>query len=435
MSRIGIRREDKSVWERRTPITPEAVGKLVREGIPITVQPSESRIFPDDDFRRAGATLSEDLSACSVIFGVKEVPPDLFLEGKAYVFFSHTIKAQSYNMGMLREMMDRKCHLIDYEKIVDDEGRRLVLFGYYAGLSGMIETLRAVGARLKWEGIETPLAAIRQPREYDSLGDAKSAIAEAGRKINAGDWPRELNPFVVGSAGYGNVSRGAQEIYALLEPREAAPADLETTGAAAPGMSPFVQTVFYEKDMAVPVDADRSFDLQEYYDKPELYRGDFERYLPHMDALVTAIYWEDRYPRLVTRDWLKRAWAKGKPRLRVIGDITCDIDGAVECTYKATEPGAPDYVYEPLKERHLDGVEGEGPVIMAVDILPAELPRDASYAFSEALMPLIPGIAAADFAADPDDLKIPGPIRKALIVYQGELTEDFRYLTGPAGRE
>ena len=149
MKPIGIRREDKIHWERRTPIPPDRAAELVKAGIPVMAQPSDRRVFSDDEYRRAGVTVSEDLSSCSVIFGVKEVPPDLFIEGVGYVFFSHVIKGQSYNMPMLQRMIDRRCHLIDYEKIIDDKGRRLVLFGRHAGLAGMIETLRSIGLRLK----------------------------------------------------------------------------------------------------------------------------------------------------------------------------------------------------------------------------------------------------------------------------------------------
>lgn len=436
MKPIGIRRETKSRWERRVPLTPEVVARLVKEGVPVLVEPSEIRVYPDGEFAEAGATVTEDLSPCGTVFGVKEIPEDRFLEGQGYVFFSHTIKGQSYNMAMLRKMMELRCHLIDYERIIDEKGRRLVLFGYHAGLSGMIETLRAVGLRLKEDGFDTPLAGIKQPWEYASLGDAKKAIAAAGERIAAGEWPEEHRPFVVGFAGYGNVSRGAQEIFALLNPSEVKPAGLHAVHDAPPAAAgPFVQVVFYEKDMVVPAREGAEFALQDYYDHPERYRGVFEDYLPHLSALVSAIYWTERYPRLVTKKWLKEAWGAGEPRLRVIGDITCDLDGAVECTYKATEPGAPNYVYEPAGDRHVEGVAGRGPVIMAVDILPSELPREASETFSEALTPFVRSIAEADFGAAPGELDLPDAIRKALIVHRGELTEEYRYLADHVGRK
>ncbi|MFH1681374.1 MAG: hypothetical protein ABIH26_12125 [Candidatus Eisenbacteria bacterium] len=437
MKAIGIRREDKSRWERRTPVTPDAVAKLVAEGLPVRVQPSDNRIFSNEEFARAGARVDEDLSPCSVVFGVKEIPVGVFQEGMAYAFFSHTIKGQSYNMPMLRRMMELGCHLIDYEKIADGEGRRLVLFGYHAGLSGMIETLSAVGQRLRWEGHDTPLASIRSPHAYDSLDEATAAIAAASKEINAGNWPRELCPFVVGFAGYGHVSEGAQHVFGFLEPREADPGDLPGVHAGGSGPNPFVKVVFHELHMVEPAEEGHPFDLQEYYKEPSKYRGVFEKHLPYLSVLVNAIYWEEKYPRLVTCDYVRRTWERGRerPRLRVIGDISCDVSGSVECTYRATEPGEPSYVYEPARNRYVDGVEGEGPVIMAVDILPAELPRDASHVFSRALMPFLPALARADFSKDFDEVDLPDPIQRAVILHKGRLTESYRYLASYVGRE
>jgi alpha-aminoadipic semialdehyde synthase len=435
MNTIGIRREDKSRWERRTPIIPEAVAKLVREGIPVRVQPSDNRIFPNEEFVRAGATVDEDLSLCSIVLGVKEIPVRAFHEGTAYAFFSHTIKGQSYNMPMLRRMMDLGCHLVDYEKITDAEGRRLVLFGYHAGLAGMVETLSALGLRLRWEGYETPLASIRSPHAYDSIDEATEAIARASKEIAAGNWPNELRPFVVGFAGYGNVSQGAQHVFGFLDPREADPEELPRVGAETARPNPFVKTVFHEKHMVELIEEGRPFDLQEYYREPSKYRGVFEKHLPYLDVLVNAIYWEEKYPRLVTCDYMRRTWKEGRPRLRVIGDISCDINGSIECTCRPTEPGAPCYVYEPARNRYLDGVEGEGPVVMAVDILPAELPRDASHVFSRALMPFLPALARADFSKELENAGLPDPIRKAVIVHKGRLTEGYRYLASYVGRE
>jgi len=176
------------------------------------------------------------------------------------------------------------------------------------------------------------------------------------------------------------------------------------------------------------IDAKRSFKLQEYYQHPEGYRSIFERYLPHLSVLVNGIYWEPIYPRLLTKQTARKIYTKGRPRLRVIGDISCDVEGAIECTVKATEPDNPVYVYEPVADRAISGVEGDGPVIMAVDILPSELPRGASTYFSGVLKPYIPAIARADFSRGFDGCRLPPPIKRAVIVYRGELTPTYRYL-------
>ena len=146
---IGIRREDKNIWESRTPLTPEQIKELSKdEHIGFIVQKSKTRAYSDNEYEKAGALVQEDLSPSSVVLAIKEIPIEFFQPKKTYIFFSHTIKGQKYNMPMLKRMMDLQCTLIDYEKIVDDKGRRLLFFGNYAGYAGMIDTLWALGQRL-----------------------------------------------------------------------------------------------------------------------------------------------------------------------------------------------------------------------------------------------------------------------------------------------
>jgi alpha-aminoadipic semialdehyde synthase len=168
--------------------------------------------------------------------------------------------------------------------------------------------------------------------------------------------------------------------------------------------------------------------LQDYYDHPENYRSRFAAHVPHLTMLVNCIYWDERYPRLVSKTQMRSLYQAGQPRLRVIGDISCDVEGAIEVTLKATDPGTPTYVYDPVEDRALDGFAGSGPVVLAVDILPSELPRDASGYFGNVLMPYIPHIARADYKVPFEDLALPPEIKRAVVVYQGELTPDYRYL-------
>ena len=150
--RLGIRREDKNEWERRAPLAPDAVSRLVAQGVEVLVEPSPRRIFTDLEYARAGARIAPDLSACTLVLGVKEIPPARFRPGGAYCFFSHTIKGQPYNMGMLARLRELGCTLLDYELVKDDQGRRLIFFGRHAGLAGMLDSLWALGRRLAEEG-------------------------------------------------------------------------------------------------------------------------------------------------------------------------------------------------------------------------------------------------------------------------------------------
>lgn len=428
---IGIRREDKSRWEARVPLVPPAVRRLSHDhGVQFQVQTSPTRVFPDDDYRAAGAAIVDELSTCGIILGVKEIPVGCFEPGKTYVFFSHTIKRQPANMPMLRRIVELGCTLIDYEKIVDDQGQRLVFFGRYAGLAGMIDTLWALGQRLQHEGVDSPLASIRPAHEYGDLEQARREIAQVGERIERDGLPPAIQPLICGFAGYGHVSQGAQEILDLLPVREVEPDEL---AGVEPTPRQCYKVVFREEHLVERIgkgEADKTgFQLQEYYDHPERYRSRFFPYVQHLAVLVNCIYWDPRYPRLITRGQLRELFAAGqRPRLRVIGDITCDIDGSVECTVKATEPDNPVYVYDPDTEEARSGVAGNGPVVLAVDFLPCELPVDASNYFSSSLSPLMPGLARADFRGALEQSGLPPELRRATIVYKGKLTEPYRYL-------
>jgi len=347
---------------------------------------------------------------------------------KAYVYFSHVIKGQASNIPMLQQALDLRCTIIDYEKIVNDEGRRIIAFGNYAGLAGMIDTLWSLGERLAWEGIANPFESLKQASKYEDLAAAKASIAAVGESIRAQGLPQQLVPLTIGIAGYGNVSKGAQEILDLLPISDVDPVDLLAGRFPEDAGHSILKVVFKEKDTVLPLVDDASFDLQDYYDHPDRYRAAFERYLPHLTAFVNCIYWEPKYPRLITVEASKKLYADGQPKLRVIGDISCDVEGGIEITVKATEPDDPIYVYDPKTESIRSGVEGQGPVMMAVDILPSELPRESSAYFSNILKGFVPSIAAADYTVDFDVLDLPAPLKRAVICHRGILTPAYKYI-------
>ena len=430
-TRIGLRREDKSEWERRVPITPHDAAQLQQEhGLQVIAQTSPIRAYRDPEFVQAGVEVQEDMSPCPLILGIKEMPIDFFEPGKSYVFFAHVIKGQPYNMPMLQRMLDLGCTLIDYERVVDEQGRRLIFFGWHAGVAGMIDTLWALGQRLAWEGIANPFTELGQTHTYHDLAEAKEALGHVAARIRAGGLPQEITPLIVGMAGYGNVSRGAQEMLDLLPVREIEPEQVAAVAADADASQHHIyKAVFKEWHMVEPASPDLTFELQDYYQHPEKYQGVFEQYVPHLTVLVNAIFWTERYPRLLTRSYLKSLFEQeAHPRLRVIGDISCDVEGAIECTLKSTEPGDPVYVYEPLTGEITDGYAGPGVVVMAVDILPSELPREASSYFSHVLQPFIPALAHCDYSVPFEELDLPPEIKRAVIVHRGKLTPDYEYI-------
>jgi saccharopine dehydrogenase (NAD+, L-lysine-forming) len=428
---IGIRREDKNQWERRAPLTPDDVKELNQKfGIKTIVQPSKIRIFTDEEYENAGAEINENLGKAKVVLAIKEVPPHLFEKNKTYTFFSHTIKGQHHNMPMLKKMMDLKCNLIDYERVMNEKNQRLIFFGRYAGLAGMVETLHAFGQKLKLRGYDTPLEKIKQPYEYSSLEQAKKEIEAISEEINDHGLPGELCPYVVGFAGYGHVSRGAQEIFNLL-PHKVISARIlnEMVESFSPDNFNFYKIVFNEEDMVRPKDRNQPFDLQDYYHHPEKYESQFETYLPHLDILVNCIFWSEKYPRFVTKAYLEnQTILHSNLKLKVIGDISCDIDGSIEITYKVTRPDNPTYTYFAQEDRYEEGTQRLGVTVMAVDNLPCEFPAASSQEFSAILRNFVNDIASEDFNKKTDRLGLPDPLKKALVLHKGKLTAEYSYM-------
>lgn len=428
---IAIRREDKNQWERRAPLTPDDVKELNQKyGIKTIVQPSKIRIFTDEAYKNAGAEINEDMSQASVVLAIKEIPLHMFEKNKTYIFFSHTIKGQPYNMPMLKKMMDLKCNLIDYERVMNEKNQRLIFFGRYAGLAGMVETLHAFGQKLKLRGHSTPLEKIKQPYEYSSLEQAKKEIEAIGKEIDDQGLPLDLCPYVVGFAGYGNVSRGAQEIFNLL-PHKVISAQIlnEMVENFSSDNCNFYKVVFDEEDMVRPKDRNQQFGLQDYYNHPEKYESQFETYLPHLDVLVNCIFWAEQYPRFITKEYLEnQTILRSNLTLKVIGDITCDINGSIEITHKATMPDNPTYTYFAADDRYEDGTQRLGITVMAVDNLPCEFPGASSAEFSAVLKDFVNDIASEDFNKGTDRLELPYPLKNALVLHKGKLTDDYLYM-------
>jgi len=429
---IGIRREDKNEWERRVPLVPGDVAELRKTyGIKTIIQPSEIRIFSDEEYRRAGAEISENLQPADAIFAVKEIPLHLLERGKTYIFFSHTIKGQPYNMKMLKRLMELECNLIDYELISGKKNNRLITFSSYAGLAGLIETLHAFGRKMRLSGHKTPFEEIKQAYQYDSLEEAKNHIKEIGEIILQEGLPQELVPLTVGFLGYGNVSKGAQEMFDLLPFKSVEPERLETLSGnknIESDCHSLFKVIFKEKDIVKPLNG--LFDLQGYFDHPERYESIFDRYLPHLKILINCVYWTEKYPRFVTREGLKKnVKLIDKSGVKVIGDITCDINGSVEITRESTMPDKACYTYYAENDSFSNGIKESGITVMAIDNLPCEFPREASSEFSRELKNFVDGIVTANFEEDFNEIKLPYEIKKATILHQGSLTAKCDYMS------
>ncbi|MFU8804661.1 MAG: hypothetical protein ACNA8W_12680 [Bradymonadaceae bacterium] len=431
MNRIALRREDKNEWEKRAPLVPQDIAELVAEGAEFIVQRSTVRAFGDSTYAAAGAELRDDVGDAKVILGVKEVALEHIDRAGAYMFFSHTMKGQPQNMPMLQKLIDVGASLFDYELITDDDGRRLVFFGRHAGYAGALESLHALGKKFEVQGISTPLGLIDQPHKYHDLDQAIEVVQEARQAIEEHGFPEETGAVTIAVMGYGNVGQGVEHVLNHLGVQWVRPDDLEHMARTGDSKKVYA-AIFKEEDMVEPIAEGKSFDLGEFCDHPDRFRSVVDRFLPHLTMLITAYYWEPRFPVYVSRESLGRLAAQGPMRLEVIGDITCDIGGSVEATNRPTSPADPSYTYDPIEERWYDGVQARGVAIMAVDNLPCELSVDASRHFSQSLKPFVPALAAMNLdASSLAESGLPSTLQRACILWRGELTERFDFLKGP----
>jgi len=429
MKSLLIRAEDKNEWERRAAIVPDDLKKIIAEtGTRAYIEKSSKRFFKEEEYKKAGASLCEDMTPGDVIFGVKEIPIEKLLDNKTYIFFSHTIKGQKEGMPLLKKIIESSSTLIDYEKITNDKKQRLVYFGNFAGDAGTIDILSLMGEYWEHKGIKTPFSECKRAHGYTSVDDAKEHIKFIGEKIEKDGISLKLTPMVVGILGYGNVSKGVQSILNALPVEYIEPDALKELSGNSKENNKIYVCVFKEKDL-VKSKTGKGFDLQNYYGHPENYISVFEKYLPYITILVNAIYWETQYPRFVTWDALKTLYEKSNnPKLCGIADITCDLNGSIECTVKSTDSGKPSFICNPITKTITDGVKGEGVLVLAVDNLPCELPKDSSKFFSNSLSQLVPNLLNADYNSTLKESGLCSEVKKAVIVYNGKLTENYEYL-------
>ncbi|RLO07562.1 hypothetical protein DYB28_000243 [Aphanomyces astaci] len=410
---VGVVREVYNKWERRAPVTPAHVHELVQAGIEVRVQPSTQRIFTDDQYVSAGANVTDDLSPANVIVGVKQVPIANLLPNKTYMFFSHTIKAQPENMKLLDAILAKRIRMIDYECITQGgqrNGQRLIAFGGYAGRAGMLAGFRGLGERLINKGYSSPFVNIGSAYMYPDLTRAKDAVVAAGKLIQQNGLPADLAPMTVVFTGNGNVSKGAQEMFKLLPHKMVDPSEL-------PHLPPNRHLVYgcvvNERHMVRHTDK-AEFAKSDYYKHPEQYEPVFHQTIaPYTSLLVNCMYWDDRYPRLLTKDQMDELarHAGGNPKLQGVADISCDLGGSVEFLDRSTTIEDPFYLYDI-----------QSLMMMGVDILPSELPTESSTHFGNHLVGFLKTLSAADAA------NLPAELEGAVIAKEGKLAPKFEYI-------
>ncbi|XP_071960178.1 alpha-aminoadipic semialdehyde synthase, mitochondrial-like isoform X2 [Antedon mediterranea] len=442
---MGIRREDYgSQWERRAPLAPSHVKTLIESGVKVLVQDSNRRAYPIQDYENAGAEIQEDLSEASFILGVKQVPIPRLVANKTFCFFSHTIKAQVENMPLLDAILEKNIRLIDYEKIVDDSGKRLVAFGKFAGLAGMINILHGMGLRLLALGHHTPFLHIAAAHNYRDSSMARQAVREAGYEIALGRLPKSIGPMTFVFMGAGNVSQGAQEIISELPLEYVRPCDLKDVAENGDHRKAYA-TVVRRKDHLVHKDGGK-FNLEEYTNHPERFRSVFsERIAPYSSCIINGIFWDVNHPRFLsnmdTKTLLspemspKTDEAPGCPRLphRLIAicDITADPGGAIEFVTECTSIEAPFTLYDAdHRHQHFKSLRfsGDGVLVCSIDNMPTQLPREATDFFGDLLLPWVPEMLKSDATIPLEKQHLSRVVYDAVIASNGELAPKYHYI-------
>ncbi|KAL5853659.1 hypothetical protein ACOSQ3_008777 [Xanthoceras sorbifolium] len=433
---VGILSESVNKWERRAPLTPAHCARLLHSGrdktgvARIIVQPSTKRIHHDIQYEDVGCEISVDLSECGLIVGVKQPKLEMVFPDRAYAFFSHTHKAQKENMPLLDKILAERATLYDYELIVRDNGKRLIAFGKYAGRAGTIDILHGLGQRYLSLGYSTPFLSLGQSYMYSSLAAAKAAIMTVGEEIATSGLPAGICPLVFIFTGSGNVSLGAQDIFKLLPHVFIDSSRLPELFNNARECTRTSKNVFQvygcvvtSENMVEHRDPTKGFDKADYYAHPEHYNSIFhERVAPYASVIVNCMYWEKRFPRLLSTQQLQDLTRNGCPLVGV-ADISCDIGGSLEFVNQTTHIDSPFFRYDPLNDTYHQDMEGSGVVCSAVDILPTEFAKESSNHFGDKLSGFIGNLASTS-----DITNLPSHLRRACIVHKGALTSLYEYI-------
>uniref|UniRef100_A0A8C3L5B3 Aminoadipate-semialdehyde synthase n=1 Tax=Chrysolophus pictus TaxID=9089 RepID=A0A8C3L5B3_CHRPC len=437
---LAIRREDVSAWERRAPLAPKHVKELTQMGYKVLVQPSNRRAIHEKDYIKAGGIIQEDISEASLIVGVKRPPEGKLIPKKNYAFFSHTIKAQEANMPLLDEILKQEVRLFDYEKMVDHKGMRVVAFGKWAGVAGMINILHGLGLRFLALGHHTPFMHIGMAHNYRNSSQAVQAVRDAGYEISLGLMPKSVGPLTFVFTGTGNVSKGAQEMFNALPCEFVEPHELKEVSRS--GDLRKVYGTVLSRHHHLVRKRDGLYDPADYDKHPELYTSRFNTDIaPYTTCLINGIYWEQHTPRLLSRQDAQKLLvpvksAAGAPegcpelphKLLAICDISADTGGSIEFMTECTTIDSPFCMYDADQHIIHDSVEGSGILMCSIDNLPAQLPIEATEYFGDMLFPYIEEMLLSEGSEPLENQNYSSVVRDAVIASNGSLTAKYEYI-------
>jgi alanine dehydrogenase len=392
---FGIIKERKNPPDRRVVFTPEELVRLQKEypEATIKVESSDIRVFNDEAYKNLGIEVADDISDCDVFFGVKEIPVEYLIPNKKYFFFSHTIKKQVHNRKLLQAVLEKNIELYDHETIVDVNNRRLIGFGRYAGIVGAYNGFRAFG--IKYDLYTIPKAETLQSKE--------DLIVRLKRQT--------LPNIKIVLTGHGKVGMGAKEILDGMKVKQVSTDDFLNKIYTQP-----VYTQIDVLDYNKRIDGTKAENNHDFYKNPKDFTSNFERFTKVADIFIAGHFHGNESPDILTRDMLNAPDCK----IKVVADISCDVDGPIACTLKASTIAEPFFGYLPSENKEVPYTHPGSIMVMSVDNLPCELPKDASEGFGEMFMK---HVIPAFFNGDKD-----GILARAKITEKGKLTPRFAYL-------
>jgi alanine dehydrogenase len=417
MQKIAIIREGKTPPDRRVALTPTQCKevldkyKLVDKDFEILVQPSPIRCYSEQEYKEVGCRITEDINEASILLGVKEVPKPELIEGKTYLFFSHTIKKQPYNRDLLQKIIEKNVRLVDYEVLTDESGNRVIAFGRYAGIVGAYNGILTYGKRF-------------------GLFDLKPANQCFDMNAMWNEFKKVKLPNIkIAVTGGGRVTGGAMEVLKAMGIKEVKPTEyLQEEYREAVFTQLNSNDYHYKKGSIKGNEKDAEFDLNHFYNNAKEYDSNFLDFAKKTDLLIAASYWNPESPVLFTKQEMKQTDFK----IKVIADITCDIEGSIPSTNRASTIAEPFYDYNVETEKEEKPFSNEKNVtVMAVDNLPCELPRNASQDFGRELIDqVLPYLLFEDNSSylKENNLTDLNRIARANITKDKDLTAEFEYL-------
>ncbi len=426
---VGILPESKNEWERRAPLRPKDVAWLVKKNISVEVASSPLRIYKDSQYARSGAKIVSGFKKALLLIGIKEPPIDTLIPDSVYMVFSHTTKGQKHNRNLLAAFLKKKITLIDYEHITGSLGQRLVYFGRYAGICGMIDTLHVFGRKAELQDDPNPFSDLKSAVHYGTFSSAKKPHEQVVEKIQKKGFDKNITPFVVGILGHGNVSRGAQEVLEYMGAVDIHPKNIDILSRSRTSHKKTIYKLVFQREEKLRSKNGKGFYFEEYLKHPERFESNLDESLPFLNILINSSYWDKRYPRLLSEAMLRNIYGTKRDfRLSVIGDLSCDIKGTIEITKKATTSSQPAFVYDPVTKKISNDLSHGGIAVMAVDNLPCEFPKESSMEFAEQVREYVYQVAAHGITDVTNHHALSSAIRNAVVTQNGNLTRQFKYL-------